>query len=98
MAVSKHRKDHKKKSKQRTEQMKIAQRKQKQYMLNQYLEMQRKMFEQQAPNAQKTGELIENNDIELDLGVDLNDDELLVQEDFSIIEEEVTEEKEEKDN
>lgn len=92
MAVSKHRKNHKKKSKQRTEQMKIAQRKQKQYMLEQYLETQRRMMENQAPKTQKSGELVENTDIELDLGVDLDNDELFIQDDFSIIEEELEEE------
>ena len=97
MAVSKQRKDHKKKSKQRTEQMKVAQRKQKQYMLEQYLELQRRAMENQTSNTQKAGEIVENTDIDLDLGIDLNDDELLIQEDFSIIEEEIKEEQKEEE-
>lgn len=93
MGVSKHRKDHKKKSRQRTEQIKIAQRKQKEYMLKQYLEFQRQLVEkQELANTQKSGEIIENTEIDVDLDIDLNDDELLVNEDFSITEEETKEE------
>lgn len=90
MGVSRNRKDHKKKSKQRTEQIKIAERKYKQRMLDQYLEIQRQMAQNQLSETQKAGEVVENNDIEID--IDLNDDELLIQDEFSILEEELPEE------
>jgi adenylyl- and sulfurtransferase ThiI len=90
MGVSRNRKDHKKKSKQRTEQIKIAERKYKQRMLDQYLEIQRQIAQKQLSETQKAGEVVENNDIEVD--IDLNDDELLIQDEFSILEEELPEE------
>jgi len=83
MGVSKNRKEHKKKSKQRTEEINIGQRKYKQRMLEQYLDIQRQMLEK----TQKTGEVVENSEIEIDLGLDLNEDELLVDEEAVIPEE-----------
>ena len=80
MGVSRNRKDHKKKSKQRTEEIKINQRKSKQRMLEQYLEIQRKM----AETTQVTGQNVENTDIDIDLGVDMTDDEFFVDEDVNI--------------
>jgi len=83
MGVSKNRKEHKKKSKQRTEEINIGQRKYKQRMLEQYLDIQRQMLEK----TQKTGEVVETSEIEIDLGLDLNEDELLVDEEAVIPEE-----------
>lgn len=68
MGVSKNRKDHKKKSQQRTIQIKAEQRKSKQKMLQAYLEQQRKLAE--ARDTQKTGEIIEDSGIDVDLDVD----------------------------
>lgn len=87
MGVSRNRKDHKKKSKQRTEEIAIGQRKYKQRMLEQYLEIQRQMVE----TTQKTGEAVENSEIEVDLGFEMNEDELLI-EDAVIIPEEIEKE------
>ena len=91
MGVSRNRRAHKKKSKQRTEQIKISERKQKQHMLEKYLEFQRQLSQKSLENTQKSGENVENTDIEVNLGIDLNDDELLIQDDFTIHDEDLEE-------
>lgn len=78
MAVSKNRKDHKKKSQRRTEKLKTDARKAKQRMLEKYLEMQKMMME----NAQKSGEVVENTDIDIDLNLDMKDDEYLIDDEY----------------
>lgn len=86
MPVSRNRKGQKKKAIQRSEQIKAAQRKLKQRMLEEYLESQRLM----AEKTQVVGEVVEDSDIDLGVDIEMSDDEFEIQDDFSIDEDDVT--------
>ena len=70
MGVSRNRKEHKKKSRQRTEEIKNARKKEKQRLIQAYIEQQRKLAE--ARDTQKTGEVVEDAGIDVDVLEDID--------------------------
>lgn len=83
MPVSKNRKGQKKKSIQRSLQIKTDLKKMRQRELEKYLELQRLM----AEKTQVVGEVVEDSDIDLGVDIEMSDDEFEIQDDFSIDEE-----------